>query len=92
MSRIATRLAIALIKLYQVTVSRLLPRTCRFHPSCSQYTIEALQTYGLWRGLLIGVKRVLRCHPFSPGGEDPVPLPNYSENIVNRNQPVTRVD
>ena len=63
----------ALIRLYQNTVSRVLPSTCRFYPSCSQYTYEAIARYGFWRGSWLGVKRVARCHPFNPGGYDPVP-------------------
>jgi putative membrane protein insertion efficiency factor len=66
-------IAMALIRLYQNTLSRVLPSTCRFYPSCSQYTYEAISRYGFWRGGWLGVKRIARCHPFNPGGYDPVP-------------------
>ena len=64
---------LALIRLYQNTLSRVLPSTCRFYPSCSQYTYEAIAKYGFFRGGWLGAKRILRCHPFNPGGYDPVP-------------------
>ncbi len=63
-----------LIKGYQYFVSPLFPRTCRFYPTCSQYTLEAVEGYGVLKGLWMGFKRVLKCHPFHPGGYDPVPL------------------
>ncbi|MFH0879045.1 MAG: membrane protein insertion efficiency factor YidD [Lentisphaerota bacterium] len=66
-------LLIALIKLYQWTLSPLLGPCCRFHPNCSAYCVEALETHGLFRGAWLGVCRLLRCHPFHPGGYDPVP-------------------
>jgi putative membrane protein insertion efficiency factor len=63
----------ALIRGYQLTLSRLLPASCRFHPSCSQYTLEAVRKYGVVRGGWLGIRRLVRCHPFNPGGFDPVP-------------------
>ena len=68
-----TRLLIALIRLYQLTLSRFVGQCCRFYPSCSAYWIEALEKHGFLRGLWLGVRRLLRCHPFHPGGLDPVP-------------------
>jgi putative membrane protein insertion efficiency factor len=66
--------ALALIRLYQLTISRALPQgTCRFHPTCSHYGFEAIAKYGLLKGGLMAVWRVLRCQPFNPGGFDPVP-------------------
>ncbi len=67
------KIAMALIRLYQNTLSRALPSACRFYPSCSQYTYEAIARYGFLRGGWMGVKRIARCHPFNPGGYDPVP-------------------
>ena len=66
-------IVLALIRLYQKTVARALPPVCRFYPSCSHYTYEAIAKYGLFRGGWLGVKRIARCHPFNPGGYDPVP-------------------
>ena len=66
-------LFMGLIRLYQATISRVLPSSCRFYPSCSQYGYEAIQKYGALRGSWMAVKRIGRCHPFNPGGYDPVP-------------------
>jgi putative membrane protein insertion efficiency factor len=66
------KLAMGLIRLYQKTVSRSLPPTCRFVPSCSEYAYQAIDKYGLLRGGWLGVKRISRCHPLNPGGYDPV--------------------
>ena len=65
-------LGIAAIKGYRRFVSPMLPPSCRFTPSCSLYTLQAVEKYGLLRGGLMGARRVLRCHPFSKGGFDPV--------------------
>ncbi len=66
--------ALALIRLYQTTISRALPLdACRFYPTCSHYTYQAIARYGLLRGGLLGLHRILRCQPFNPGGFDPVP-------------------
>ena len=64
--------AIALIDLYRRYVSPLLPRACRFHPTCSEYCAGAIARHGFARGTLRGASRLLRCHPFSRGGYDPV--------------------
>ena len=61
------------IHLYRWTLSPLLPRACRFHPSCSAYALEALRQHGPFRGLVLALRRLGRCHPFNPGGLDPVP-------------------
>jgi putative membrane protein insertion efficiency factor len=63
----------ALIRGYQLAISPWLGRNCRFYPSCSQYTLEAIERHGALKGLWLGVRRVSRCHPFHPGGHDPVP-------------------
>jgi len=64
---------IGLIKAYQYTLSPLLGPACRFYPSCSEYAYQAIVRHGPVKGLLLAVKRILRCHPFHPGGVDPVP-------------------
>lgn len=66
-------LALALIRLYQLTLSRVLPPSCRFYPTCSQYGYEAIRRYGILKGGWLTVCRLARCHPFHPGGYDPVP-------------------
>ena len=63
------------IRLYQQLLSPLLPASCRYHPTCSQYTLEAVRIHGAMRGLGLGLRRILRCHPFCRGGYDPVPAP-----------------
>ena len=67
-----TRLAAGLVKAYQF-LSPLWGRRCRFHPTCSQYAVEALPLHGLLRGGWLALRRLLRCHPLHPGGYDPVP-------------------
>jgi putative membrane protein insertion efficiency factor len=67
------RIAIGTIRLYQGLVSPLLGSRCRFVPSCSSYTAEAIARYGVASGVIRGLRRVARCHPFHPGGFDPVP-------------------
>ncbi len=64
---------IGLIKLYQKYLSPAMGRTCRFHPSCSQYGIDAIEKHGVWQGIFLTISRILKCHPFNPGGYDPVP-------------------
>lgn len=64
---------LALIRGYQRFISPAFPPACRFHPSCSQYTLEAVTRYGALRGNWLGLRRLVRCHPFNPGGFDPVP-------------------
>lgn len=63
----------ALIRAYQYLISPWLGNRCRFYPSCSEYTVEALNKHGAGKGLWLGVRRVCRCHPWHPGGHDPVP-------------------
>lgn len=65
--------AILLIRTYQKVLSPLLGQRCRFYPSCSQYTLEAIQEWGLAKGMWLGAKRLSRCHPLNEGGFDPVP-------------------
>lgn len=70
--------AIILIRVYQLTFSRILPRTCRFAPSCSQYAIDALNSHGALKGSILSLLRILRCQPFCSGGLDPVPRPGIT--------------
>lgn len=67
------RFVILLIQGYRTIISPLFPPSCRFYPSCSAYTMEAVKKYGAGKGTWMGVRRILRCHPGNPGGYDPVP-------------------
>ncbi len=67
------QIALLLIKLYQNTISRVLPPSCRFTPSCSVYGYQAIEKYGIFKGGWMAIKRIGRCNPFNPGGYDPVP-------------------
>ncbi|PKO94494.1 MAG: membrane protein insertion efficiency factor YidD [Betaproteobacteria bacterium HGW-Betaproteobacteria-10] len=67
------RLLVLLVRAYRLAISPLVGRNCRFHPSCSEYAIEALEKHGGYRGLWLATKPVSRCHPWHPGGYDPVP-------------------
>ncbi|PIE57433.1 MAG: membrane protein insertion efficiency factor YidD [Desulfobulbus propionicus] len=68
----AKKICFVLIRGYQLCISPLFPPTCRFSPTCSQYAMEAIEKYGVFRGTGKAVLRILRCHPFSKGGYDPV--------------------
>lgn len=70
---IFARAVLLLIRVYQVFFSPLNISSCRYYPSCSRYTYEAIEKFGARKGAWLGLRRVLRCHPFSPGGFDPVP-------------------
>ncbi|HMU61040.1 MAG TPA: membrane protein insertion efficiency factor YidD [Gemmatimonadales bacterium] len=67
------RIVMLPIRGYQKFISPALPPSCRFSPSCSQYTLEAVSKYGALKGIWLGLRRLIRCHPFNPGGYDPVP-------------------
>ena len=71
--KIPAKGVVLLIRLYQQAISPWLGQRCRFHPSCSNYCIDALQQHGMVFGLWLGFKRICKCHPFHPGGCDPVP-------------------
>lgn len=68
-----TQLLVFGVRAYQLAISPILGPGCRFAPSCSSYAIEALQEHGPWRGSVLAIRRIGRCHPFQPGGFDPVP-------------------
>ena len=67
------RVLIALVRFYQRCISPLLPPRCIYLPTCSQYMLEAVEKYGVWKGGWLGLRRICRCHPFHQGGYDPVP-------------------
>ena len=79
MSKLFQHFLIALIRFYQKFISPLFPGCCRYRPTCSQYMIEAIQTHGIVKGLWLGTKRLLRCHPWGGQGFDPVP-PKKTDN------------
>ncbi|MBP1932336.1 membrane protein insertion efficiency factor YidD [Ammoniphilus resinae] len=66
-------ICLLLIRFYQKCLSPLKPPTCRFYPTCSSYAHQAIEKHGFYTGIILSVKRLLKCHPFHPGGYDPVP-------------------
>jgi putative membrane protein insertion efficiency factor len=66
-------LPMGLIRVYQALLEPILPSSCRFAPSCSEYMYQAIDKFGVARGAYLGLKRILRCHPWHPGGPDPIP-------------------
>ncbi|MBL7073606.1 MAG: membrane protein insertion efficiency factor YidD [Candidatus Omnitrophica bacterium] len=81
---IMKRILIAAIKGYQIFISPYLPRSCRYHPTCSEYAKEAICEFGAVKGAVIAARRVLRCHPFAPGGIDPVIKPAIKEETQRK--------
>jgi putative membrane protein insertion efficiency factor len=73
---------VALLRLYQRTLSPLLGNVCRFEPSCSRYAVACLEGHGFWRGSLLSIVRVCKCHPFHPGGFDPPPTSSLPPSNV----------
>ena len=73
MQQLGSHAATGLIRGYQFFVSPFIGPRCRFYPSCSEYALEAISRYGLPKGVYLGTRRLLKCHPFHPGGFDPVP-------------------
>lgn len=76
------RLLIIFIKAYKKFISPLLPCACRFHPTCSEYAIQAIQLHGVCKGCYLSIRRILRCNPWGSSGHDPVPQPQniHSDN------------
>jgi len=68
-----TYIALLSIRFYKKAISPFLPSACRFHPTCSEYTYQAIERYGFLRGSWLGIRRIVRCNPFNAGGFDPVP-------------------
>ncbi|NMB99966.1 MAG: membrane protein insertion efficiency factor YidD [Thermoanaerobaculaceae bacterium] len=64
---------LSLIKFYKVALSPILPPSCRFYPTCSEYAYQAISVFGVFKGSILAIKRILRCHPFCDGGYDPIP-------------------
>lgn len=73
LNKLAIDAILALVRLYQFTLSPILGPSCRFYPSCSEYAYQAVHRHGLFHGVVLSIKRILKCHPFNPGGVDPVP-------------------
>jgi putative membrane protein insertion efficiency factor len=82
------KIALLFIRFYQNTWSRMTPSTCRFYPTCSHYGYEAIETYGFFKGGWMAIKRIGRCHPFHPGGYDPVPKPDGEHEHDHEHKPV----
>jgi uncharacterized protein len=80
---ILARLLLGLIRLYQLTLSKLIGPVCRFEPSCSRYAAACIAGHGAWRGSLLSARRLCKCHPFHAGGFDPPPPPRNSANAAN---------
>jgi len=75
-------LVLALIRIYQWTLSPVVGGCCRFQPSCSEYAMEAVRTHGAIAGTWMGLRRIFRCHPFNPGGYDPVPAKRNKTSVA----------
>ncbi|MSD82966.1 membrane protein insertion efficiency factor YidD [Lactobacillus curvatus] len=82
------KILIGLVRFYQAGISPLLPPSCRYYPTCSSYMIQAIQKHGAILGLMMGIGRILRCHPFIKGGYDPVP--DHFTVLRNRQQDETQ--
>lgn len=89
MSKIPQKILIALVRFYQVAISPWMGKSCRYSPTCSQYTIEAIREWGALRGSWLGIKRISSCHPWGGHGHDPVPknehklLNDHPEGVQN---------
>ena len=85
-SSVLRRLAVLPVRIYQWTISPVLPPSCRFYPSCSAYAVEAVLTHGILKGGWLALRRILRCHPWSAGGYDPVPPLKNSSSFSHQEQ------
>ena len=85
-TKLTSSLLVGLIRLYQGILSPYLGRSCRYSPTCSQYTLEAIQLWGPIKGLWMGLKRISRCHPWGNHGYDPVPKPKLKEQKRSSSQ------
>ncbi|WP_111979025.1 membrane protein insertion efficiency factor YidD [Algibacillus agarilyticus] len=82
-SKILQKVLIAIIRAYQIALSPLLGQNCRFYPTCSKYAIDAINLHGGLKGSWLAGKRILKCHPFSSGGIDPVPEKHQKQSKEN---------
>ncbi len=73
MNKLITQIAIIPLRFYQMAISPLFPKSCRYQPTCSQYTLEAIQEWGVLKGTWLGIKRISTCHPWGGHGYDPIP-------------------
>jgi len=80
------KIFLLLIRGYQKGISPFLGSNCRFYPTCSAYTYEAIDKHGIFKGIYLGIRRILKCQPFHPGGHDPVPEPNDLNSRIEKNQ------
>lgn len=84
LSFIFQKLLEGLVRIYQIGISPYFPSSCRYQPTCSGYMLEALRTHGPWRGLMLGLRRIGRCHPWGGSGYDPVPPVEKRCNLHQR--------
>lgn len=82
---------VAIVRVYRITLSPFVGRQCRYHPTCSAFSLEAYRLHGPVRGSLLTCARILRCHPFVKGGYDPVPIPHNPEQSTPESTPATPV-
>ncbi|TDI77165.1 MAG: membrane protein insertion efficiency factor YidD [Bacteroidetes bacterium] len=87
MKKIVSYPFIFLIRIYQKIISPIFPSTCRYQPTCSHYSIEALQTHGLWKGSKLAIKRISNCHPWGGNGYDPVPSTDLKASKNSSKEP-----
>jgi uncharacterized protein len=86
LKKVSATIMIFLVRLYQCGIAPLFPPVCRHQPSCSQYMIEAITLWGAWNGLKLGVRRLIRCHPWGDQGYDPVPAPPVKNCLEERKE------